>query len=109
MPGASLTQFNVLDGREPIDTRPFELYLALQEFFALKQHLSVIEKPLGMHDFHLWFEPFIQRWISVSKAKALQVIRAISVQKIQFNFFKKIPHRESDVPYRWTKFVRAKK
>lgn len=31
------------------------------------------EKPLGIQNFHLYFEPVFQRWIVVSKAKALQV------------------------------------
>ncbi len=46
----------------------------------MKQHLSVMpqppEKPLALQNYHEWFEPAIQRWIMVSKAKALQRVRA---------------------------------
>ncbi|XP_037044605.1 BAI1-associated protein 3 isoform X2 [Bradysia coprophila] len=79
--GTTLTQCTVLEGdKEPPDIRPFELYLVLQEFTSLKQHLSVMpqppEKPLALQNYHEWFEPAIQRWIMVSKAKALQRVRA---------------------------------
>lgn len=87
IPGTPLNQFAVLEGREPVDTRPFELYFALQEFAALKQHLSVTpqppEKPLGIQCYHLWFEPIVQLWIAVSKTKALQRVRtAVSMDEI---------------------------
>lgn len=80
IPGCPTNQYAVLEGREPIDTRPFELYFALQEFSALKQHLSVTpqppEKPLGIQNYHLWFESIIQLWIAVSKNKALNRVRS---------------------------------
>lgn len=80
IPGAPTNQYAVLEGREPIDTRPFELYFALQEFSLLKKHLSVTpqppEKPLGIQNYHLWFESIIQLWIAVSKNKALNRVRA---------------------------------
>jgi len=87
IPGAPTNQYAVLEGREPIDTRPFELYFALQEFSILKQHLSVTpqppEKPLGIQNYHLWFESIIQLWIAVSKNKALQRVRtAITLDEI---------------------------
>lgn len=34
------------------------------------------EKPLALQNYHEWFEPALERWIMVSKAKALQRIRA---------------------------------
>lgn len=34
------------------------------------------EKPLALQNYHEWFEPAMERWIMVSKAKALQRIRA---------------------------------
>lgn len=77
---APTNQYAVLEGRESIDTRPFELYFALQEFSVLKQHLSVTpqppEKPLGIQNYHLWFECIIQLWIAVSKNKALNRVRS---------------------------------
>lgn len=80
IPGAPTNQYAILEGREPIDTRPFELYFALQEFSLLKKHLSVTpqppEKPLGIQNYHLWFESIIQLWIAVSKNKALNRVRA---------------------------------
>lgn len=87
IPGAPTNQYAVLEGREPIDTRPFELYFALQEFSILKQHLSIQpqppEKPLGIQNYHLWFESIIQLWIAVSKNKALSRVRtAISMDEI---------------------------
>lgn len=87
IPGAPTNQYAVLEGREPIDTRPFELYFALQEFSVLKQHLSVMpqppEKPLGIQNYHLWFESIIQLWIAVSKNKALNRVRsAIAMDEI---------------------------
>lgn len=46
----------------------------------MKQHLSATpqppEKPLALQNFYEWFEPAIQRWLSISKAKSLQRIRA---------------------------------
>jgi BAI1-associated protein 3 len=85
--GAPTNQYAVLEGREEIDTRPFELYFALQEFSILKQHLSVQpqppEKPLGIQSYHLWFESIIQLWVAVSKNKALSRVRAaISMDEI---------------------------
>lgn len=78
--GAPTNQYAVLEGREEIDTRPFELYFSLQEFSMLKQHLSVQpqppEKPLGIQSYHLWFESIIQLWVAVSKNKALNRVRA---------------------------------
>lgn len=87
IPGAPTNQYAVLEGREPIDTRPFELYFALQDFSILKQHLSVTpqppEKPLGIQNYHLWFDSIIQLWIVVSKNKALNRVRtAISSDEI---------------------------
>lgn len=79
--GTTLSQCTVLEGdKEPADTRPFELYLVLQEFSSLKQHLSVMpqppEKPLALQNYYEWFEPALQRWIMVSKARALQRVRS---------------------------------
>lgn len=88
MLGTTLSQCTVLEGdKEPADTRPFELYLVLQEFSHLRQHLSIMpqppEKPLALQNFHEWFEPALQRWIMVSKARALQRVRAsISLDQI---------------------------
>jgi BAI1-associated protein 3 len=53
----------------------------------LKQHLSIQpqppEKPLGIQNYHLWFEQIIQLWIAVSKSKALNRVRtAISMDEI---------------------------
>ncbi|XP_055685736.1 BAI1-associated protein 3 [Lutzomyia longipalpis] len=81
IPGTSLNHWTLLEGdKEPADTRPFELYLALQEFSALKQHLSVMpqppEKQLALQNYHEWFEGALQRWLSVSKARALNRVRA---------------------------------
>lgn len=78
--GAPDNQYAVLDGREQIDTRPFELYFALQEFSLLKNFLSVTPQPpdklLGIQNYHLWFESIIELWIAVSKTKALNRVRA---------------------------------
>ncbi|XP_055846829.1 BAI1-associated protein 3 [Episyrphus balteatus] len=89
VPGVpSLNQYAVLEGdKEPVDIRPFELFLALQEFSSLKQHLSVMpqppEKPLALQLFHEWFIPIVERWMMVSKARALQRVRAaISMDQI---------------------------
>lgn len=87
IPGAPTNQYAVLEGTEVLDTRLFELYLLLQEFSVLKQHLSVIpqppEKPLGIQNYHLWFESIIQLWIAVSKNKALSRVRtAIAMDEI---------------------------
>jgi hypothetical protein len=87
IPGAPTNQYAILEGRESIDTRPFELYFALQEFSNLRSHLSVTpqppEKPLGIQNYHLWFESIIQLWIAVSKNKALNRVRsAISMDEI---------------------------
>jgi BAI1-associated protein 3 len=87
IPGAPTNQYAVLEGRESIDTRPFEIYFALQEFSVLRQHLSVQpqppEKPLGIQNYHLWFESLIQLWIAVSKNKALNRVRsAVSMDEI---------------------------
>jgi len=87
IPGAPTNQYAVLEGREQIDTRPFELYFALQEFSILKQHLSVQpqppEKALGIQNYHLWFEAIIQLWIAVCKNKALSRVRsAITMDEI---------------------------
>lgn len=81
MLGTTLSQHAVLESdKEPADTRPFELYLVLQEFSLLKQHLSIMpqppEKPLALQNFHEWFEAALQRWITMSKARALQRVRA---------------------------------
>lgn len=86
--GNTLSQCTVLEGdKEPADTRPFELYLVLQEFELLKNHLSVLpqppEKPLALQTYHDWFVSAVQRWIMVSKAKALNRVRAaIQLDKI---------------------------
>lgn len=77
----NLSQYAVLEGdAEPVDTKPFELFLALQEFCQLKRHLSAQpqppEKPLALSNSHEWFIPTLERWMMVSKAKALQRIRA---------------------------------
>lgn len=34
------------------------------------------ENPLALQNYHEWFEPALERWIMVSKAKALQRVRA---------------------------------
>lgn len=34
------------------------------------------EKPLALQNFYEWFEPAVQRWLMISKAKALQRVRA---------------------------------
>lgn len=86
--GNTLSQCTVLEGdKEPADTRPFELYLVLQEFAMLKSHLSVMpqppEKMLALQNYYEWFEPALIRWIMVTKAKALQRVRAaISLDRI---------------------------
>lgn len=87
IPGAPTSEYAVLEGREQIDTRPFELYFALQEFSILKQHLSVQpqppEKALGIQNYHLWFEAIIQLWIAVCKNKALNRVRhAITMDEV---------------------------
>lgn len=65
---------------ETVDIQPFELFLALQEFCQLKRFLSVQpqppEKPLALAHCHEWFMSTFERWMMVSKAKALQRIRA---------------------------------
>ncbi|KFB48238.1 AGAP005816-PA-like protein [Anopheles sinensis] len=87
LPGTIVNHWTILDhDREP-DTAPFEIYFALQEFHNMKSHLSVTpqppEKPLGLQNFHEWFEPAVQRWISVSKTKAIQRIKAaVNVDQI---------------------------
>lgn len=86
--GTALSQCTVLEGdKEPADARPFELYLVLQEFEQLKNHLTVLpqppEKPLALQNYHEWFIGALQRWIMVSKVKALNRVRAaITLDKI---------------------------
>ncbi|XP_075161228.1 BAI1 associated protein 3 [Haematobia irritans] len=77
----NLAHYTVLEGdTESLDIKPFELFLALQEFCQLKRFLSVQpqppEKPLALAQCHEWFIPLFERWMMVSKAKALQRIRA---------------------------------
>ncbi|XP_058835851.1 BAI1-associated protein 3 isoform X4 [Topomyia yanbarensis] len=80
LPGTIVNHWSILDNDREPDTAPFEIYFALQEFHNMKSHLSVTpqppEKPLGLQNFHEWFEPAVQRWISVSKTKAIQRIKA---------------------------------
>ncbi|XP_055611550.1 BAI1-associated protein 3 isoform X2 [Uranotaenia lowii] len=80
LPGTIVNHWTILDNDREPDIGPFEIYFALQEFYNMKSHLSVTpqppEKPLGLQNFHEWFEPAIQRWISVSKTKAIQRIKA---------------------------------
>lgn len=86
--GTTLSQCTVLEGdKEPADTRPFELFLVLQEFALLKNHLSVMpqppEKTLALQNYYEWFQPALQRWIMVSKARALQRVRAaVALEKM---------------------------
>ncbi|XP_037880919.1 BAI1-associated protein 3 [Glossina fuscipes] len=77
----NLAHYTVLEGEsDSIDVKPFDLFLALQEFSQLKRFLSAQpqppEKPLALAQYHLWFIPTFERWMMVSKAKALQRIRA---------------------------------
>lgn len=77
----NLSHYTVLEGdTESLDIKPFELFLALQEFCQLKRFLSAQpqppEKPLALGRCHEWFIPVFERWMMISKAKALQRIRA---------------------------------
>ncbi|XP_037939126.1 BAI1-associated protein 3 [Teleopsis dalmanni] len=77
----NLSQYAIQEGEsELIDIKPFELFLALQEFCQLKRHLSVQpqppENPLSLANCHEWFIPTLERWMMISKVKALQRIRA---------------------------------
>ncbi|XP_055620183.1 BAI1-associated protein 3 isoform X2 [Toxorhynchites rutilus septentrionalis] len=88
LPGTIVNHWSILDNDREPDTAPFEIYFALQEFHNLKSHLSVTpqppEKPLGLQNFHEWFEPAVQRWISVSKTKAIQRIKAaVNVDQVR--------------------------
>lgn len=80
LPGSIVNHWTILDNDREPDIAPFEIYFALQEFHNMKSHLSVTpqppEKPLGLQNFHEWFEPAVQRWISISKTKAIQRIKA---------------------------------
>ncbi|XP_021695608.1 BAI1-associated protein 3 isoform X2 [Aedes aegypti] len=80
MPGSIVNHWTILDNDREPDTAPFEIYFALQEFHNMKSNLSVTpqppEKPLCLQNFHEWFEPAVQRWISISKTKAIQRIKA---------------------------------
>ncbi|XP_055527058.1 BAI1-associated protein 3 isoform X4 [Wyeomyia smithii] len=80
LPGTIVNHWTILDNDREPDTAPFEVYFTLQEFHNMKSHLSVTpqppEKPLGLQNFHEWFEPAVQRWISISKTKAIQRIKA---------------------------------
>ncbi|XP_039440945.1 BAI1-associated protein 3 isoform X3 [Culex pipiens pallens] len=87
LPGTIVNHWTILDNDREPDIAPFEIYFALQQFHNLKSHLSVTpqppEKPLGLQNFHEWFEPAVQRWISVSKTKAIQRIKAaVNVDQI---------------------------
>lgn len=64
--------------KEPAQTLPFELYLGLQEFAAMKQHLPIAaaDKPLSLVACHEWFTPAVERWLAITKAKALHRVRA---------------------------------
>ncbi|KAI8126251.1 BAI1-associated protein 3 [Lucilia cuprina] len=77
----NLSHYTVLEGdTDSLDIKPFELFLALQEFCQLKRFLSAQpqppEKPLALERCHEWFIPVFERWMMISKAKALQRIRA---------------------------------
>uniref|UniRef100_T1GHI7 C2 domain-containing protein n=1 Tax=Megaselia scalaris TaxID=36166 RepID=T1GHI7_MEGSC len=82
IPGLTVhPQFAAIEGdKDPADTRPFEIFLALQEFSCLRQHLSIQpqppEKPLGLENYHEWFTPLVEKWLVISKAKALQRVRS---------------------------------
>ncbi|XP_065084471.1 BAI1-associated protein 3 isoform X2 [Ochlerotatus camptorhynchus] len=80
LPGSIVNHWTILDNDREPDIAPFEIYFALQQFHNMKSHLSVTpqppEKPLGLQNFHEWFEPAVQRWISISKTKAIQRIKA---------------------------------
>jgi hypothetical protein len=64
--------------REPAQTLPFELYLGLQEFAALKIHFpqQSQDKGLALAACYEWFSPAVERWLQVTKAKALHRVRA---------------------------------
>ncbi|XP_055382640.1 BAI1-associated protein 3 isoform X2 [Condylostylus longicornis] len=79
--GSALSQFTFMENNKEIaDIRPFELYLALQEFSTYKQNLSCQpqppEKPLALQNYFEWFIPVLERWMVLSKTKALQRVRS---------------------------------
>lgn len=82
IPGLTVhPQFANIEGdKDPADTRPFEIFMSLQEFSSLRQHLSIQpqppEKPLGLENYYEWFTPLVEKWLVVSKARALQRVRA---------------------------------
>lgn len=81
--GTTLSQCTVLEGdKEPADTRPFELFLVLQEFAQLKNHLSIMpqppEKMLSLQNYHEWFEPALQRWIMVIWENSLTIFLVVN-------------------------------
>ncbi|XP_015609061.1 BAI1-associated protein 3 isoform X2 [Cephus cinctus] len=59
-----------------IGTPIFELYLALQEFVNMKDHLPQSDhKTLAICTYYQWFEPAVDKWLDLAKLKAMQRIR----------------------------------
>ncbi|KAK2182622.1 hypothetical protein NP493_345g04038 [Ridgeia piscesae] len=55
----------------------FELYLTLHEFCDLKEHLPASERDgLTITQYYRWYNVPIQRWINISKYKAIKRIKA---------------------------------
>ncbi|XP_049958589.1 BAI1-associated protein 3 [Schistocerca serialis cubense] len=67
-----------------IGTAIFELYLALQEFVSFRDHLSPVDqKSLSINCYYEWFEPALDRWLDVSKFKAMHRIhKAAELNKV---------------------------
>ncbi|XP_020709879.1 BAI1-associated protein 3 isoform X2 [Athalia rosae] len=66
----------VLPPGAEIGTPIFELYLALQEFVNMKDHLPQSDhKNLAICTYYQWFEPAVDKWLDLAKLKAMQRIR----------------------------------
>ncbi|XP_046745944.1 BAI1-associated protein 3 isoform X1 [Diprion similis] len=66
----------VLPPGAEIGTPIFELYLALQEFVNMKDHLPQSDhKSLAICSYYQWFEPAVDKWLDLAKLKAMQRIR----------------------------------
>ncbi|XP_039285685.1 BAI1-associated protein 3 isoform X2 [Nilaparvata lugens] len=57
-----------------VGTPIFELYLCIQEFANLREHVPD-HKMLQVSQFYAWFEPAIDKWMDLAKFKALNRIR----------------------------------
>ncbi|KAJ6660381.1 hypothetical protein lerEdw1_017804 [Lerista edwardsae] len=62
----------------------FQLYLSLQELYAMKEFLCNSEGPLALTNFHQWFKEAIPKWLQKTYTIALErTQRAIQVDQLK--------------------------